>query len=195
MNNLKKVILLGVLGLFSGAINAQTIKVKVTAENKAVSFANVVVEGSNLGVVASDDGVYFIKNVPLGHQYLIVTAIGMATKKLHIDVKKGINTIDVVLESFAYDLDQVVVTGTKTFKRKTASAVIVNIIDNKQLQSVQACNLAEGLNFQPGIRVETDCQTCNYSQLRMNGLAGGYSQILINGRPIFSPLTGLYGME
>ena len=29
----------------------------------------------------------------------------------------------------------------------------------------------------------------------MNGLAGGYSQILINGRPIFSPLTGLYGME
>ena len=29
----------------------------------------------------------------------------------------------------------------------------------------------------------------------MNGLAGGYSQILINGRPIFSPLMGLYGME
>jgi len=29
----------------------------------------------------------------------------------------------------------------------------------------------------------------------MNGLAGGYSQILINGRPIFSPLTGLYGLE
>ena len=195
MNNLKKVILIGVLGLFSGAINAQTIKVKVTTENKAVSFANVVVEGSNLGVVASDDGVYFIKNAPLGHQHLIVTAIGMATKKLHIDVKKGINTIDVVLESFAYDLDQVVVSGTKTFKRRTASAVIVNIIDNKQLQSVQACNLAEGLNFQPGIRVETDCQTCNYTQLRMNGLAGGYSQILINGRPIFSPLTGLYGME
>lgn len=45
------------------------------------------------------------------------------------------------------------------------------------------------------MRVETDCQTCNYTQLRMNGLAGGYSQILINGRPIFSPLTGLYGME
>ncbi|MDB0613506.1 TonB-dependent receptor plug domain-containing protein [Tenacibaculum maritimum] len=29
----------------------------------------------------------------------------------------------------------------------------------------------------------------------MNGLSGGYSQILINGRPIFSPLTGLYGLE
>lgn len=55
--------------------------------------------------------------------------------------------------------------------------------------------MAEGLRFQTGLRVETDCQTCNYTQLRMNGLAGGYSQILINGRPIFSPLTGLYGLE
>ena len=45
------------------------------------------------------------------------------------------------------------------------------------------------------MRVETDCQTCNYTQLRINGLAGGYSQILINGKAIFSPLTGLYGME
>jgi len=63
------------------------------------------------------------------------------------------------------------------------------------LNNVQACNLSEGLRFQPGLRVETDCQTCNYTQLRMNGLAGGYSQILINGRPVFSPLTGLYGLE
>ena len=73
--------------------------------------------------------------------------------------------------------------------------VIVNVIDSRRLESVQACNLAEGLNFQTGIRVETDCQSCNYTQLRMNGLAGGYSQILINSRPIFSPLTALYGME
>ena len=29
----------------------------------------------------------------------------------------------------------------------------------------------------------------------MNGLSGGYSQILINSRPIFSPLEGMYGMD
>ena len=122
-------------------------------------------------------------------------AIGMLTKKIHVYVSEGVNTIDISVDPTSYDIDQVVVTGTKTFKRKTESPVIVNVIDSRQLESVQACNLAEGLNFQPGIRIETDCQTCNYTQLRMNGLAGGYSQILINGRPIFSPLTGLYGME
>ena len=92
-------------------------------------------------------------------------------------------------------ISEVVITGTKTFKRKTESAVIVNILDSKTLNNLQVCNLSEGLKFQPGLRVETNCQTCNYTQLRMNGLQGGYSQILINGRPIFSPLMGLYGME
>jgi outer membrane receptor for ferrienterochelin and colicins len=88
-----------------------------------------------------------------------------------------------------------VVTGTKTFKKKTESAIIVHVIDAKSLDQLEACSLSDGLKFQPGLRVETNCQTCNYTQLRMNGLQGGYSQILINGRPIISPLIGLYGLE
>jgi len=88
-----------------------------------------------------------------------------------------------------------VVTGTKTFKKKTDSPVMVNVLDSKALGELQACNVSEGLKFQPGLRVETNCQTCNYTQLRMNGLQGGYSQVLFNGRPLFSPLMGLYGLE
>ena len=83
-------------------------------------------------------------------------------------------------------------TGTRNPKNKLSSSVIVNILNSKKLENVQACNLAEGLNFQTGLGVENDCQTCNYTQLRMNGLSGGYSQILINGKAIFSPLTSLY---
>lgn len=92
-------------------------------------------------------------------------------------------------------IDQVVITGTRTAKRKTDSPVIVNLINSKTLDQVVATTLSEGLKYQPGLRVETDCQTCNYTQLRINGLQGGYSQILINSRPLFSPLLGLYGME
>ena len=92
-------------------------------------------------------------------------------------------------------LEQVTITGTRTNKRQTQNPVMVRVMGSKQLENVQACSLADGLGFQTGLRVEMNCQTCNYSQLRMNGLAGGYSQILINGRAIFSPLTGLYGLE
>ena len=92
-------------------------------------------------------------------------------------------------------LDDIVVTGTKTPKRKINSPVIINVINSSTINNVQACNLSETLSFQTGLRVETDCQTCNYTQLRINGMSGGYSQILINGRPTFSPLMGLYALE
>lgn len=92
-------------------------------------------------------------------------------------------------------LEKITITGTRTSKKQTQNPVNVHIISSKKLEQVQACSLADGLVFQSGLRVEMNCQTCHYSQLRMNGLAGGYSQILINGRPIFSALAGLYGLE
>ena len=177
------------------SINGQVIKGEIISDGNSVPYANILIEGSKLGVSADENGIYSIANSPLGNQYIVVSAIGMFEKKVYVDIEKGINIINVALEKSVYNLDQIVVTGTKTFKRRTESPIIVNVIDSRQLESVQACNLSEGLNFQAGIRVETDCQTCNYTQLRMNGLAGGYSQILINSRPIFSPLTALYGME
>ena len=194
MNRIIKLVIIAFV-MLSLTANSQTIKGKITSKNEVVPFANIIIEGAKLGVSADENGNYVIENAPLGHHHIIASAVGMITKKSHNVVNNGINTINIELVASVYNLDQVVVTGTKTFKRRTQSPVIVNVMDSRQLESVQACNLAEGLNFQPGLRVETDCQTCNYTQLRMNGLAGGYSQILINGRPIFSPLTGLYGME
>ena len=193
--NTKIYILLMIFVIVKINLNAQTIKGKITSKNKVVPFAGVVLEGTNYGVSADEFGNYEIKNVDLGGVNIIVTGVGIETKKVYVVVTKEINIFDINVEFSTYDIDQVVVTGTKTFKRQNESPVIVNVIDSRQLQSVQACNLSEGLNFQTGIRVETDCQTCNYTQLRMNGLSGGYSQILINGRPIFSPLVGMYGMD
>lgn len=71
----------------------------------------------------------------------------------------------------------------------------VNVIDANLIKRTLATNFCEVLAFSGGLRTETDCQTCNYTQLRMNGLGGAYTQILINGRPLFSSLMGLYGLE
>lgn len=55
--------------------------------------------------------------------------------------------------------------------------------------------MAQGLSFQPGVRVENNCQNCGFQQVRINGLDGQYTQILIDSRPIFSSLAGVYGIE
>jgi outer membrane receptor for ferrienterochelin and colicins len=92
-------------------------------------------------------------------------------------------------------MEEVVVTATRTARRKSDVAVLTGVLDRKALASLPVCALSDALSFQPGLRVEVNCQTCQFSQLRMNGLAGGYSQILINGRPVFSGLMSLYGLE
>lgn len=161
-----------------------------------IPFASIFIEGTTIGTTTDETGHYMLIDLPEGEHVIVASSLGYTSHKLTIKVISGeTQEVNFELPRETMALDEVVVTGTKTFKRQTESAVIVNVLDNKALQSVQACNISEGLKFQPGLRVETDCQTCNYTQLRMNGLGGGYSQILINGRPIFSPLIGLYGME
>ena len=182
--------------LLTAAINAQTITGKITTSSgKSLPFATIIIKGTEIGTTSNKDGNYTLKTTKK-RLVLVVSSVGFLTERRNISINLSEEkTVNFILKETAELLDQITVTGTRTDKRQTKSPVIVNVINSVTLDNVQACNLSEGLKFQTGLRVETDCQTCNYTQLRMNGLAGGYSQILINGRPIFSPLTGLYGLE
>jgi len=168
---------------------------KVTHGDNPISFANISVINSSNGTAADINGEYELK-LPEGSYTIQVQAVGFKSEKQMVNTADYKNKpLNFTLKEDLLGLEEVVVTGTRTEKRRIDSPVIVNLIDSKTLEEVSATDLSEGLRFQPGVRVEVDCQTCNYSQIRMNGLQGGYSQILINGRPIFSPLIGLYGLE
>ncbi len=170
--------------------------VKSANNNEHIPFASIYLEGTSIGTTTDETGHYMLIDLPEGTHVVVAKSLGYGTQKDTVTITRG-KTLEVnfTLPEETMALNEVVVTGTKTFKRQTESPVIVNVLESKSLRMVDACNISEGLRFQPGLRIETDCQTCSYTQLRMNGLGGGYSQILINGRPIFSPLTGLYGME
>lgn len=179
-----------------GQTQISTLKGNITAENKSIEFAYVVLKGTSFGSTTDTLGNFAIHNIPSGNYTVIVSAIGYDRIEKTIMLKENETTVvSMNLSANISVLNELVVSGTRTPKRQTDSPVIVNVINSQTLDNLQACNLSDGLRFQPGLRVEMNCQTCNYSQLRMNGLAGGYSQILINGRPIFSPLTGLYALE
>ncbi|MEN8745374.1 MAG: TonB-dependent receptor [Polaribacter sp.] len=170
----------------------------VRVDNKKQAFASISVSSDPTnGFISDSKGYFHIDNIPFGTHTITTSFVGykQVSKTIVLNENNQELELNFNLEENINSLDEIVITGTKTNKRQTNSPVIVGIINSVTLENVQACNLSEGLKFQPGLRVETDCQTCNYTQLRMNGLSGGYSQILINGRPIFSPLTGLYGLE
>lgn len=196
---MKSPVLLFISLFFTGYLFGQTgtLQGTVQSDGESIEFSKIYLKGTQLGTFTNEKGEFKVENIPFGSYTIEITYIGYEPKEMEIEFRESqpVQEIKIELSMKTYHIDQVVLTGTRTSKRQTESAVIVNVINTRTLENVQACNLSEGLKFQPGLRVETDCQTCNYTQLRMNGLGGSYSQILINGRPIFSPLTGLYGME
>ena len=169
---------------------------QVTSSDGPLSFVNIGVLGYNIGTFSNEQGKFHLENIPLGQREVLFSFVGFKPHTALLEFKSGKEQfIDIVLEKSFEELEEVVITGTRTERKKTDSPVIVGVIDKKSLENIQANTLADGLNFQSGLRMETDCQTCGYSQLRMNGLGGAYSQILIDSRPIFSSLMGLYGLE
>ena len=195
-----KYILILVIAHIAHIATGQTSQISgsITEHGTAMEWVTIGLtsDATTLGTTTDRQGNFTITDIPQGSYTLTVRMLGYRPiiRQIQIPQKPTIE-LKFELEEQYTELTQVVVSGTRTLKKKTDTPVMVNVIDSKALNNVQACNLSEGLRFQPGLRVETDCQTCNYTQLRMNGLGGGYSQILINGRPVFSPLTGLYGME
>lgn len=168
----------------------------VVSKGEHIPFVNIYIENTTLGTATDITGHYMLVDVPVGKFTLVAKMVGYTIQKKEIEIKAD-QTLEVKfeLEEEFIRVDEVVITGTKTFKRQTESAVIVGVMDSKAIENVAAQTVSESLNFQPGLRMETDCQTCNYTQLRMNGLGGAYSQILVNSRSVFSPLTGMYGLE
>lgn len=187
------------LPLQSLYLQGQTVAIQGTAtlSGQPSDLIVISIDSSRWSTTTNTEGRFSVEGIPVGKHHITASYLGYVnvSQEFLVDTAQKSLMLRLDLNEPLLQLDNVVVTGTKTSKRQTNSAVIVNVINSETINNIQACNLSEGLRFQPGLRVETDCQTCNYTQLRMNGLAGGYSQILINGRPIFSPLTGLYGME
>jgi outer membrane receptor for ferrienterochelin and colicins len=181
--------------LYTGAQNG-SIAGRVGSEEAPLEFANVFIQGMKRGATTNAEGAFKINQIPAGNYILKVTAVGFLPIERAITLESGQTLLlDFLMKRDILDLSQVVVTGSRKKIERYNSPVIVNTIGSKTFESVQALNVAEGLSFSPGLRVENNCQNCGFTQLRMNGLDGPYSQILINSRPVFSALAGVYGLE
>ncbi|MEG0646582.1 MAG: TonB-dependent receptor [Bacteroides sp.] len=161
-----------------------------------LSYITIALKGTTIGTTTDNSGHYFLKNLPEGTFVLEVSAVGFKTQSRKIQLKKG-KTLEenFELEEDAIALDGVVVSANRSETTRRMAPTLVNVMDMKLFENTNSATLSQGLNFQPGVRVETNCQNCGFQQVRINGLDGPYTQILIDSRPIFSALSGVYGLE
>lgn len=187
-----------ILGVALFAQDMSKIKGVVLDQEELIPLvgANIHLENTLIGTVSDVSGKFEIENLVPGDYFLIVGYVGYEryNKRISLQANKTLE-LEIQLEKTFNELDQVVVTGTRTERERDEVPILISVLDNKNFENTQSNFVCEALNFQPGVRVEIDCQTCNFSQVRLNGLQGNYSQVLINSQPIFSSLNSLYGLE
>ena len=168
----------------------------VVFRDNHLPFATIGVKGTTIGTVTDETGHFQMVNLPTGEQTISVSIVGYKPQERTVTLETGKTTeINFELEEDILSLDEVVVSADRAGQKRTEAPVIVNTISPRLFNTSQSVTLGEGLNFSPGLRLENNCQNCGFSQVRMNGMEGPYSQILINSRPIFSGLAGVYGLE
>lgn len=162
----------------------------------AIPFATIFVVETADGVMAGDGGEFFIENLSDGTYTLRVQCMGYANKEVKIEVKgHELEHIDIELDASSVQLDDVVVSASRNAVRRCEAPVVVNILNQQLFERTNSTDLAQSLNYQSGLRVENSCQNCAFPQVRINGLEGPYSQVLINSRPVVSALSGVYALE
>ena len=168
----------------------------VKSEGEHIPFATVVIQGTTIGTAADATGHFKLSNLPVGKQTILVSAVGYKPYSADVELKPNSSvTILADMEPDNIGIEQVVISADRNAKSRSKTPTIVSSINPKLFQRTQSVTLSEGLNFSPGLRMENNCQNCGFSQVRMNGLEGPYTQILINSRPVFSGLAGVYGLE
>ena len=168
----------------------------VKGTEESIPFATVMILGTNRGAVSNEEGQFEFSKLDAGKYTLRVQVMGYKTQEKTITVSaEATSVVHFQMEEVSFTTDEVVVSANRNEVSRKAAPVVVNVMSAKLFETVNSTDLAKSLNFQSGLRVENNCQNCGFPQVRINGLEGPYSQILINSRPIISALSGVYGLE
>lgn len=168
----------------------------VKGTEESIPFATVMILGTNRGAVSNEEGQFEFRKLAAGKYTLRVQVMGYKTEEKTITVSaEATSVVHFQMEEESFMTDEVVVSANRNEVSRKAAPVVVNVMSAKLFETVNSTDLAKSLNFQSGLRVENNCQNCGFPQVRINGLEGPYSQILINSRPIISALSGVYGLE
>ena len=164
-------------------------------KNEPISNATVKIDGTAVGTATDSLGNFVIEHTGEHPKNLYISAIGYQSLKKPVNSSSINSPFQIQLLEDNLNLSEVVVSASRYGMERKKAPVIVNVLSPKLFNATQSVAMSETLNYQPGVRVETNCQNCGFSQVRLNGMEGAYSQILINSRSVFSALNSVYGLD
>ena len=159
-----------------------------------LSFANVFIEGTSHGVFTDQHGKFTLKSVSYGDYILKAQLLGYTTYSVSITVNSDSVEVNPILQESDNQIDEVVVSGTLKPISKSNSPVPVEVYSTEFFKKNPTPSIFESMANINGVRPQLNCNICNTGDIHINGLEGPYTMVLIDGMPIVSGLSTVYGL-
>ncbi|MES2873397.1 MAG: TonB-dependent receptor [Bacteroidota bacterium] len=162
-----------------------------------ISFATVSIQNSKHGTSTDSAGRFRIEGLESGKYTIMVSYLGHKTQSKTVLVNSG-NSIQadfILLPAETASLDEVVVTGTMKEVSRLASPVPVEVYSPAFFRKNPTPSVFDALQNVNGVRPQLNCNICNTGDIHINGLEGPYTMVLIDGMPIVSGLSSVYGLS
>ena len=172
------------------------LKGTITSEDKPVPFASIGFKDLKQGGVTNEAGEFDLKGVAPGRHILQVSAVGYITYVQPVQVKaSGITETTIRLTPTSSNLNEVVVSGTLRAVSKMESPVPVEVYSPVFFKRNPTPSIFDALQNVNGVRPQLNCNVCNTGDIHINGLEGPYTMVMIDGMPIVSALSTVYGLS
>jgi outer membrane receptor for ferrienterochelin and colicins len=166
---------------------------KVYSEGQPLSSAFVYVKGSNTGVTTDINGQFSIYFSNIKNPKLLISYLGHKTQiKKIVSNTNDLGIIELELED---SLEEIVISGTLKPVSKLDSPVPVEVYNHTFFRANPTPSIFEALENVNGIRPQLNCNVCNTGDIHINGQEGSYTMVLIDGLPIVSGLSTVYGLS
>lgn len=179
-------------------VSAQTAGIYGQVRAKGAPLADVTVSlNGNIELTKTDStGRYAFKALRAGSHKIELRGIGFRKmiKSLFLKEAEAME-LNFDLSHLENDLNEVVVTGTLKEVKRLESPVPVEVYTQAYFRKNPTPSIFEALQNVNGVRPQLNCNICNTGDIHINGLEGPYTMILIDGMPIVSSLSSVYGLS
>lgn len=181
--------------IMAWGMHAQNIAGRTTSDGLPLPYVNLHLKNTTKGSSSNDDGLYTIKNIPFGTYTMVASFTGFKNIEKQVVINSA-KTISVNFElQESESLNEVIVTGTLKAVSRLESPVPVEVYTPAFFKKNPTPNIFEALQNVNGVRPQLNCNICNTGDIHINGLEGPYTLVLIDGMPIVSGLSTVYGLS
>ncbi|MFA6947182.1 MAG: TonB-dependent receptor plug domain-containing protein, partial [Pedobacter sp.] len=182
--------------VFTAGAQTAALSGLVSSGARPIEYASVKILNSKLGTTSDSLGQYSFTKLSPGKYILVFSALGYSPYRKEITVKENdFLNLDIDLHQSGSTIDEFVVTGTMKEVSRLASPVPVEVYSPAFFRKNPTPSVFDALQNVNGVRPQLNCNVCNTGDIHINGLEGPYTMILIDGMPIVSGLSSVYGLS